>query len=187
MPDSNITKNALASAMKSLMERKSFSKISVGDICELCQMNRKSFYYHFKDKYDLVNWIFYTEFIAAIRNRDFENGWQLMEAACEYFYQNRRFYMNALAVHGQDSFRDYFKDILKAVIRVYFNEIIEKEDDETFFINFFTDAVVVSIERWLCETPFRPPKEFVRLTKAAVSGVAVRVVQEMKREQTEIL
>ena len=56
MPDSNITKNALASAMKSLMERKSFSKISVGDICELCQMNRKSFYYHFKDKYDLVIW-----------------------------------------------------------------------------------------------------------------------------------
>ena len=48
------------------------------------------------------------------------------------FTKNRRFYMNALAVHGQDSFRDYFKDILKAVIRVYFNEIIEKEDDETF-------------------------------------------------------
>ena len=24
-------------------------------------MNRKSFYYHFKDKYDLVNWIFDTE------------------------------------------------------------------------------------------------------------------------------
>lgn len=55
MADSNITKRALAHALKELMEEKNFSKISVADICEKCDMNRKSFYYHFKDKYDLVN------------------------------------------------------------------------------------------------------------------------------------
>ena len=41
------------SIMKALMEERPFAKISVGDICERCGMNRKSFYYHFKDKYDL--------------------------------------------------------------------------------------------------------------------------------------
>ena len=54
MPDSNITKKALAMAMKELMEQIPFSKISVSDICEKCGMNRKSFYYHFKDIYDLL-------------------------------------------------------------------------------------------------------------------------------------
>lgn len=63
MADSSITKKALANAMKELMEQKKFSKINVGEICSLCNMNRKSFYYHFKDKYDLVNWIFYSEFV----------------------------------------------------------------------------------------------------------------------------
>ena len=58
MADSNITKNALAASMKKLMSKSPFSKISVGDICENCGMNRKSFYYHFRDKYDLVTWIF---------------------------------------------------------------------------------------------------------------------------------
>lgn len=53
--DSNLTKRALAAAMKELMEQMPFSKISVSDIAEQCGMNRKSFYYHFKDKYDLVN------------------------------------------------------------------------------------------------------------------------------------
>lgn len=62
MPDSSITKRALAAALKQLMSEKPLQKISVGDICETCSMNRKSFYYHFKDKYDLVNWIFYTEY-----------------------------------------------------------------------------------------------------------------------------
>ena len=58
MADSNITKRALASALKELMESTPFSKITVSDICAKCNMNRKSFYYHFKDKFDLVNWIF---------------------------------------------------------------------------------------------------------------------------------
>ena len=63
MAESNITKNALADALKSLMREKNFDKISVLDICEKCNMNRKSFYYHFRDKYDLLNWIFYIGFM----------------------------------------------------------------------------------------------------------------------------
>ena len=50
MPDANITKKALAASMKKLMEEKPFDKISVIDICEGCGMNRKSFYYHFKER-----------------------------------------------------------------------------------------------------------------------------------------
>ena len=65
MPDSLITKRALASSLKELMKTQPLTKISVGDICEKCGMNRKSFYYHFCDKYDLVNWIFDTEFRFA--------------------------------------------------------------------------------------------------------------------------
>ena len=65
MADSGITKRALAEALKQLMEELPFSKISVADICEQCNMNRKSFYYHFKDKYDLLNWILDTEFLGT--------------------------------------------------------------------------------------------------------------------------
>ena len=64
MADSNITKRALASALRELMQEVPFDKIQVTHICERCDMNRKSFYYHFMDKYDLVNWIFDTEFIT---------------------------------------------------------------------------------------------------------------------------
>ena len=42
MADSNITKRALAAALKELMEQKPFSKINVAEICEKCGMNRKS-------------------------------------------------------------------------------------------------------------------------------------------------
>ena len=88
MADSNLTKRAFARAMKALMSEKPFEKISVGDICERCDMNRKSFYYHFRDKYDLVNWIFDTEFvplgvypkICVKNNEAVQNANQLRES-----------------------------------------------------------------------------------------------------------
>jgi len=53
----NITKLALANSLKGLMVKKAFSNISVRDFVDDCGLTRQAFYYHFKDKYDLVNWI----------------------------------------------------------------------------------------------------------------------------------
>ena len=47
MPDSSITKQALAAALKSLMREMPFERVSVSHICQKCNMNRQSFYYHF--------------------------------------------------------------------------------------------------------------------------------------------
>ena len=106
MAESNITKRALAQAMKELIEEIPFEKINVGQICERCNMNRKSFYYHFRDKYDLVNWIFDTEFIAVASQKDFRTGWEFFSELCGYLYQNRSFYLRALKIKGQNSFSD---------------------------------------------------------------------------------
>ena len=107
MADSNSTKSALADAMKKLMVCKSFAKISISDLCEECGLNRKSFYYHFKDKYDLVNWIFYVDFLTNMGGKNFENEWDVLVAVCNIFYQNKAFYQSALRIEGQNSFKDY--------------------------------------------------------------------------------
>ena len=54
MADSNITKSALARALRELMEEQPFEKIQIAQICERCGMNRQSFYYHFKDKFEFL-------------------------------------------------------------------------------------------------------------------------------------
>ena len=95
MADSDKTKKALADSLKNLMERTDFSKINVADICNGCGMNRKSFYYHFKDKYDLVNWIFDVEFFAVMSIDRTNDSWELLEVLCNYFMKIGDF----IAVH----------------------------------------------------------------------------------------
>ncbi|SUP44923.1 TetR/AcrR family transcriptional regulator C-terminal domain-containing protein [Veillonella criceti] len=57
---SNRTKLWIAEAMRQLMTQKSLDKIRVTEICQIANIERPTFYYHFKDKYDLVSWIFFN-------------------------------------------------------------------------------------------------------------------------------
>lgn len=174
MPDSSITKKALASALKELMQEEAFSKISVSDICEKCEMNRKSFYYHFKDKYDLVNWIFDTEFITVMNKQGYSIGWDSVVLLSEYFYKNRAFYRKALGVTGQNSFSDHFHDLMFSAISVRLQEIVDMQATSAFQVNFFTDAVVQAFRRWILDKDCMPPEEFTAQLKQCLQYIAVR-------------
>ena len=56
-----LTEKALAASLKKLLEKKTLNKITVRDITDDCGVNRQTFYYHFHDVYDLVEWIFTQE------------------------------------------------------------------------------------------------------------------------------
>jgi AcrR family transcriptional regulator len=52
------TKIWIADSLRKLLSRKSIDKIRVTEICKEAEIERPTFYYHFKDKYDLMAWIF---------------------------------------------------------------------------------------------------------------------------------
>ena len=182
MADSQPTKRALSYAMKELMAERPMEKIKVRDIVERCNMTRQSFYYHFKDKYDLVNWIYYTEFFKDIQNSLEIPSWDLIERICEFFYKNRIFYTNALNVRGQNSFSEYFNEVMHSVFHSKLGEIYERDPDHLFYATFFADAIRVSITRWLLEGAKKSPKEFVKLLKNAVQGLAYTVMNDTGNE-----
>ena len=178
MADSNITKRALASALKELMEEQPFSKISIGDICNKCEMNRKSFYYHFKDKYDLVNWIYYTECLTALREKGYNTGWDLLDDLCAYFYENRSFYRKTLIVDGQNSFSEYFRDIIVTIISSDMDELFDQDDSLPFYVDFYTDALLCSIKRWLLDKDCIPAETFTCMLKNCLLRTSVSIVQK---------
>lgn len=180
MADSRITKKAMASAMKELMAQTSFDKISVGDICARCEMSRKSFYYHFCDKYELVNWIFSVEFMESLDIQRYEDSWIFFGDLCTYFLENRAFYVNALCVTGQNSFREYFRQVFGPLLQDTISISFEKSEYKEFYATFFVDALLMAIERWLQDGTV-PPDEFVRLLRLGIEGTAMHVIEKMKQ------
>ena len=172
MANSIITKHVLANALKDLMEEKSFSKISVADICEKCGMDRKSFYYHFRDKYDLVNWIFDVEFIEVMLKKAPADNKDILTNLSFYFYENHSFYRKALSVTGQNSFSDHFRELCYNAIRSRLQEINGSENMTDFQINFFSDAILMAFQRWIMEKDCMKPEEFIAQINACEELIA---------------
>ena len=162
MADSAITKKALANALKKLLLEIPFKKISISDICDECNMNRKSFYYHFKDKYDLVRWIFDTEASAFLSSA--ENEHLIMEL-CRYLYINRDFYRRAFKIEGQNSLHSHFRDLSRKYI-IHRSTQTLSEPMSDIKVNFYTDGFVCAIERWITSHDPMSPDSFYHLLRS---------------------
>ena len=191
MADSNITKLALSGALKELLEEQAFEKISVSDICERCGMNRKSFYYHFKDKYDLANWIFDSEFVELMRQHDldvmntecrFEERWRGLSVACEYFYENRTFYRRILKVEGQNSFASHFRAFMYPVLEHRVRDIVSGEEVPRMAMDLIVDGPICAIERWLLGKNCVTAEEFTDSLKALVNLLILGMKHRLEAE-----
>lgn len=183
MPESTITKRALAEALKRLLETTPLEKISVGQICRACGMNRKSFYYHFHDKYELVRWISSTELDGFLSSRqatgDAVSDWELIRDVCAYLDKNRPFYRAALAYSGQNSLSGYLMSAATALAERRVGEILPdlaqgRERYASFIVTFYADALVASIRRWVFDDEPLPLDEFIGLLKASLTVIPKR-------------
>ncbi|MFQ6868280.1 MAG: TetR family transcriptional regulator [Thomasclavelia ramosa] len=105
MSDSLITKRALAKTLKELCQYRNFEKISINDLTNKCGLNRQTFYYHFQDKYDLLQWLYYDELFADIENIiTFDNWDQCLLTVLEKNISRKRFFILALSIPTNNIF-----------------------------------------------------------------------------------
>lgn len=121
MANSELTKLMIAKSLKQLLETKSFTEISVGDIARQCHIGRNTFYYHFKDKYDVITFIFYTEITPLIGDSmSIEHWGSGMRALCRYLQENRTFYLNVLQFQGQNSLSEclmvFYQNLVQSIL-----------------------------------------------------------------------
>ena len=70
------TKKAIAFTLKELLLEKPISKITINDITERCDINRQTFYYHFQDITDLIEWICVEDADKTLKDKSSYETWQ---------------------------------------------------------------------------------------------------------------
>lgn len=90
---SDITKKVIAGSFISLLEQTPFDKITIGDITEKAGINRQTFYYHFQDIKDLIEWTISTGTQEIIKDkRDYANWQEGYLRIFKYIEKNKTFY-----------------------------------------------------------------------------------------------
>ena len=164
-------KTALAQAMRRLLGVTSFSKISVSRLCAECNVNRKSFYYHFKDKYDLICWIFESESNRWIADHAASSDWDALLEMFKYLDDNRAFYVKVLRIDGQNSFREYLAKSIVDTIQLYYNEQIESRGDLEFLSHFLAGALLLTVLEWMLAPDPISPQEFAEKLRRCVRNL----------------
>ena len=89
------TKLALESSLKKFLLHKPLDKITINDLTTDCGISRMSFYYHFKDIYDLAEWVCVEDGRRALQDKKTYETWP--EGLCQVFeavLENKPFILN---------------------------------------------------------------------------------------------
>ena len=86
------TKQMLADALYRILEKKPLDRIRISDLTQECGVNRQTFYYHFHDIYELVEWIYLTQAQQAIGAHRTCHDWTTgMKDLCDLMIREKSF------------------------------------------------------------------------------------------------
>ncbi len=123
MPEyENRTRQELSAALRALLRQRPLDQIRVRELTELCGLRRQSFYYHFKDVYDLFAWAVQQERALLLSRLEECLTWrQALLVLLDRVGEQRAFYQTVLDQDGQAGLEEMIplKETLEAV-RAYY-------------------------------------------------------------------
>lgn len=175
------TKKALAASLKNLLLQKPLNKITINDIVGDCDINRMTFYYHFRDIYDLVEWTCAEEAAQAMEGKKTYDTWQ--EGFLNVFtavQANKPLIMNVYRSVSRERIEQYLNPLIHSLILgVVEEKSVEmpiSEADKRFIANFYEYAYIGVMLEWIDNNMREDPVDIVERTSRVVHGNILRAL-----------
>ena len=150
------TKKLLAAALKKAMESKKLSKITVTELIAECNINRKTFYYHFEDIYALLKWMLEEEAIEVVKKFDMVvNTEEAFRFVMDYVEENKHIINCAYDSMGHEELKRFFFTDINGILFGAIKNGEEKlgisldESFEEFLARFYTEAAAGILIDWI--------------------------------------
>jgi AcrR family transcriptional regulator len=151
---SQITRNAITESTLKLAAQRPIKKITVKDITNDCGITRNTFYYYFKDIYDVLDIAFCNEISKAMGDdgKAFTNDESFFELA-EFVLKNKAVFKNVYNIMGDKKMKSYLNekihDMTMAYIRGEAVGLNASEEDLAIIAVFYEEALAGIVIRWL--------------------------------------
>ena len=180
---SQITKRALEQSLKNLLLQKPLTKITVGDIAEDCGINRMTFYYHFKDIYDLVEWSCLEDAKRALEEKKTYETWQQgFLQIFEAVQANKPFILNVYRCVHREQVEKYLQPLVDRLVLDVLNEeaqgLLVRDEDKQFIAQVYSYLFIGVMLDWIKDDMHEPPQEIVaRLAKLLKGSMAAALAR----------
>ena len=186
---SQTTKRALAVSLKNLLLKKPLDKITIVDITQDCEVNRQTFYYHFKDIYDLIEWMCIDEAAKALDGKKTYDTWQqgflqIFDAVLD----NKPFIMNVYHSVSREQVERY---LYKVTYQLLINVVEEKAsdmcvraEDKNFIADFYKYAFVGLLLDWIRNGMKEKPDLIVEKLSMLIEGDFTRALNKYRTDRS---
>lgn len=180
---SQITKRALEQSLKNLLLKKPLTKITVSDIADDCGINRMTFYYHFKDIYDLVEWSCLEDAKRALdEKKTYETWQQVLLQIFEAVKENKLFILNVYRCVHREQVEKYLQPLVDQLILGVINEetgnMTIRDEDKQFIAQIYSYIFIGLMLDWIKDDMREDPQPLVdrlaRLIKGSMSEALSR-------------
>ena len=176
---SQVTKRALEQSLKNLLLKKPLTKITVGDITDDCGINRMTFYYHFKDIYDLVEWSCLEDAKRALDEKKTYDTWQ--QGLLQIFkavQENKPFILNVYRCVHREHVEKYLQPLVDQLLLNVINEeaagITVRDEDKQFIAQVYSYILIGLMLDWIKDDMREDPQQIVeKLSKLIKGSVSV--------------
>jgi len=156
----------LENALKTLLLKKPIDKITISDLTSTCGVNRMTFYYYFKDIYDLIEWSCIEEASKALDGKKTYDTWQQgFSQIFDAVLENKPFIMNVYPSVSREQVERYLYDVtynlLKDVVEEKAEGMHVREEDKKFIADFFKFAFVGLMLDWIKNGMKEDPKRLL--------------------------
>ncbi len=160
------TKKALEDSLKRLLLTKPLNKITISDITEDCGINRMTFYYHFRDIYDLVEWSCLEDAGKALAGKKTYQTWRQGFLRILYAVrENKPFVTNVYQCVGREAVEKYLAPLADQLLMDVLNEVAAgmtvREEDKAFIARVYSYAFIGLMLDWAKGGMKEEPEELV--------------------------
>lgn len=187
---SQITKRALEQSLKNLLQQKPLSKITISDITEDCGISRMTFYYHFKDIYDLVEWACAEDAARALQNKKTYDTWQ--QGFVQIFHavrENKAFVMNFYRCVNREQVEKYLVPLTDQLIMGVITEraagMTVREADQQFIAQVYSYAFVGIMLDWIRDDMRADPEELVNRLAMVIRGDITQALERFRTDRPD--
>lgn len=172
---SNMTKYALEASLKKLLLQKPLDKITINDLTSDCGISRMAFYYHFKDIYDLVEWICLEDARRALEGKRNYDSWQEgLRQIFEVVLENKPFIINVYHSLSREQIENYLYrvtyELIMDVVEERTADVPITEDEKKFIANFYKYSFVGIMLDWIKQGMKADYQDIVEKLSTTIKG-----------------
>ena len=191
LPMSQMTKRALEASLKELLRHKPLDKITVSDLTDHCGVNRMTFYYHFKDIYDLVEWCCEEDAARALAGQKTYDTWQQgFLQILEALRKDKAFFTSVYRSISREQLENYLYrltyDLMMGVVEERAAGMTVRPEDKEFIANFYKFAFVGLTLDWIKNDMRQDPAQLVEQLSTLIHGDVTKALEKSRRDKNLI-